>query len=94
MESALLASAAESGGRVEVQITRPGLIDHSARGMAERTLLTVIAPIGTFSLHVSETAAAELDQAIQGFHGIDTLENSDLVKIGRNMLQKWGVERS
>lgn len=79
---------------VEVQITKPGLIDYPARGMAARTLISVIAPSGSLSLHVSEIAAAELDQAIHGFDGFDTLENSDLVKIGRNMLQKWGMERS
>lgn len=56
--------------------------------------MSAIAPTGSLSLHISEIAAAELDQAIHGFDGIDTVENSDLVRIGRNMLQNWGMERS
>lgn len=96
MDSALLAYAAQSNGKVEVQITKPGLIDHSGRSAASRALLSAVPLLsgGTLSLHVSEIAAAELDQALHGFDGADTMENSDLIRVGRNMLQKWGSERS
>ena len=96
VDSALLAYAIHNKGRVEVQVTKPGMIDHPGRGTTARTLLSAIPLLsgGTLSLHVSEVAAAELDQAIHGFDGTETLENSDLVRIGRNMLQNWGRERS
>ena len=94
VDAALVSYAMENSGRVEVQITKPGLIDHSGRGILARAALSIVAPTGAMCVHVSEIAAAELDQAIHGFDGVETVENADLVRIGRNMLQNFGRERS
>lgn len=63
-------------------------------GLAARLSLPMLALIGVPNLHVSEIAAAELQQAMDGFDGKDTLENADLIRIGQKVLQEWGMERS
>ncbi|KAK3705085.1 hypothetical protein LTR37_013452 [Vermiconidia calcicola] len=82
VENWLLAYAVDTAGKVEVQVTKPGLIDHSGRIAAVRTLLSVT---GLSNINVSELAAAELNQALGGFEK-DTLMTPDLVRIGRDAL--------
>ena len=50
---------------------------------------SMLGSIGLPRLHVSEVAAAELDQAIKGFER-RVLENDDLVRIGHEALKFYG----
>ena len=76
-----------------MQITLPNLIDHPARGTLVRTATSFVALSAAMSIHVSELAAAELDQAINGFGGKDTLTNADLVSIGGKVLGEMDVKK-
>ena len=64
VENQILAYASESNGRVEVQVTKPGLVDNPGRNVVAQTLRGWT---GIPRVDVTELAAAELDQAIKGF---------------------------
>lgn len=93
IDSALLEQASASSGKVDVQITKPNLIDYAGRGTIVRAATSIVALNASLSIHVSELAAAELHSAITGFEGKDTLENGDLVQIGGRVLGEMGIKK-
>lgn len=94
VEIELLAEAARSKGRIELQITKPGAITDSQTPMVRRMMLPVLeAVLGLPSVHVSDIAAAELHQAINGTGGKDVVSNASLVELGGQALKEWGIER-
>ena len=85
-ETRLLAFAAEKKGALEVSIAKPGLI--TAPG---RILRSILAPIlkyvrGTPVVDIREVAGSLLKEVGEGFSA-ETLENADLVRIGREALK-------
>ena len=67
-------------------MTKPGLIYGPNDSMFRRTLLPFgLSVVGIPSVDVKELAAAELDQALNGYEK-DVLENADLVRLGRKAL--------
>lgn len=90
----LLADAAQSKGRIELQITKPGAITDSQTPMARRVMLPMLEVVlGLPSVHVSDIAAAELHQAVNGTGGKDVMSNAGLVELGGQALKEWGIER-
>ncbi len=64
------------------------------RGVFAQIMSPVMAVLCLPSVHVSEVAAAELEQAMNGFNGRETLENSDLIELGGRALEQWGVQKT
>ncbi|KAF4999580.1 hypothetical protein FGRMN_2328 [Fusarium graminum] len=90
VEKQILERAQLSDGRMQVLVTKPGLIDDPAMGVikhASRFFSHVI--IGIPSIGKPEMMAAVLDQAVNGF-GKDTLSNAELIEIGKKALVKAG----
>lgn len=87
VENAVLEFAAKSSGRVQAQITKPGLIHSDANSfIVRRTVLEWT--IGLPYVHVNEIAAAEVEQAAKGFEK-EVLEDEDLVRIGSQALKGY-----
>lgn len=87
VENAICELASKSNGKVEVQSTRPGLIYSDADGQVlKRNVLGWT--IGLPNLHVSELAAAEIDQALNGFQK-DILLNDKAASLGREVLKGY-----
>ena len=87
MENAVHAFAANSNGKVQVQVTKPGLIEGEDRSFPVRKAVLEWT-IGLPNLYVSELAAAEVDQAVQGFRQ-DVLENDEAAALGREALKGY-----
>ena len=88
VETAVLDYASKSNGRVQAQITKPGLIHSDANSfIIRRTVLQWT--IGLPYVHVNEIAAAEVDQAAKGFEK-EVLEDADLVRIGSEAFKGYG----
>ncbi|PQE19632.1 hypothetical protein CJF32_00008901 [Rutstroemia sp. NJR-2017a WRK4] len=89
VESHVLDYAKESGGTVEVGIARPGLIDAPGKRSLVMSVLATIgcAVIGLPRVENSEVAATLLKQVVEGVEK-ETLLNEDLVRIGREELEK------
>jgi hypothetical protein len=87
VENAVHAFAANSKGKVQVQVTKPGLIESDDRSFPFRK--TVLEwTIGLPNLYVRELAAAEIDQAVKGFRQ-DVLENDEAAALGREALKGY-----
>lgn len=84
-ENRLLAFAAEHKESMEVCVAKPGLI--TAPGQYLKTIgATVLNVVGVVpNINVSEVSAAMLQQVVEGWEK-ETLENADLVRIGRQAL--------
>ncbi|KAL8801123.1 MAG: hypothetical protein Q9182_004675 [Xanthomendoza sp. 2 TL-2023] len=88
-ENRILAFTAENQGKVEACVAKPGFITESGRYL--RTFLAMIF-YHVFSLpriDLEECARAILHQVLQGFSK-ETLENEDLIKIGRQKINSEG----
>ncbi|KAF2801803.1 putative nucleoside-diphosphate-sugar epimerase [Mytilinidion resinicola] len=86
VENQVLAFASQSSGAVEAQVTRPGAIDGPGRGMIVSAIAVASAALGVMpKVHVSEIAAAMLQQAEKGLEK-ETLENADLVRLAKEVL--------
>lgn len=90
----MLAEAAQSKGRIELQITKPGAIVDSQTPVVRRLMLPALeAVLGLPSVHVSDIAAAELHQAMNGTQGKDIMSNAGLAELGSQALKEWEIER-
>ena len=87
MENAVHAFAADSNGKVQVQVTKPGLIEADDRKLPIRKAVLEWT-IGLPNLFVRELAAAEVDQAVNGFRK-DVLENDEAAALGREALKGY-----
>ncbi|KAF2498210.1 hypothetical protein BU16DRAFT_579387 [Lophium mytilinum] len=86
VENQILAFASQSSGAVEAQVTKPGGIDGPGRALIVSAIAVASAALGVMpKVHVSEVAAAMLQQAEKGLEK-DTLENADLVRLGQGVL--------
>lgn len=83
----VLELAAEDNAQIEACIAKPGPItsqgDYFKLALATITNFVGIVP----NVAVTEIAAALLDQVINGFEK-DTVQNEDLVRIGKALAQK------
>ncbi|KAI0908381.1 hypothetical protein F4823DRAFT_493006 [Ustulina deusta] len=86
-EKRILECAQKSNGTVEACIAKPGLIeDPSKTAMLNKVLKNVGRTIiGLPKVNLRGISATLLDQAVNGFEK-DTLQNEDLVRIGRRSL--------
>ncbi|GAW20838.1 hypothetical protein ANO14919_103500 [Xylariales sp. No.14919] len=88
-EIGVLASAQESNGAVEACIAKPGLIESPHKTVAPDRAVNVP------RINLSDLSAALLDQVVNGFEK-DTLQNEDLIRIGRSLAAQgssWRVIR-
>ena len=84
-ENALFAFAADHKADVELSAARPGLI-LTPRQTFKAVFLTLLKyTVGLPSLYVGEVAAALLHEVVHGFEK-ESLENDDLVRIGKQAL--------
>ena len=89
-EVAVLDFASKSNGKVQAQITKPGLISSGANAqLVKKTILWYT--IGLPSVRVDELAASEVDQAVNGLEK-DVLENYDCVRVGKEALCRYGLK--
>ena len=81
-ETEVLAYAANSAGKVKCAVAKPGLIQSPGWSMKRLVapLLWLYASLPT--VEVGECAAAMLASVIDGL-GVETMENADLVRMGR-----------
>ena len=85
-ENQVLAFAAEHKGALEACVTKPGFI--TASGQYLKTMLATVLKIvmSLPNVDVGEISAAMIHEVIHGFEK-ETLENADLVRIGRQALK-------
>lgn len=87
VENAVHDFAARSNGEVQVQVSKPGLISSDDNSWAVRKIV-LNWTIGLPYLHVKELAAAEVDQAVNGFKQ-DVLENDEAAALGKEALKQY-----
>jgi hypothetical protein len=77
----------QHGPEVQVTVTKPGGIDAPNRqGMTDATMMSLFNTFGYVPrVHVSELAAAMIDQCLKGITK-DPLWSNDLAEIGRRVL--------
>ncbi|KAM0234655.1 hypothetical protein ACHAP5_010007, partial [Fusarium lateritium] len=93
VEKQIIERAHLSDGRMQVLVTKQGLVSDPDMGVVKhafRLFTHVIISIPSISR--AEMTAALLDQAMKGF-GKDTLSNAEMVEIGKTALAKAGGER-
>ena len=85
-ETQVLAFAAEHKGALEACVAKPGLI--SAAGQYLKSMLHTVLNIvmSLPKVDVGEISAAMIQEVMSGFEK-ETLENADLVRIGRLALK-------
>ncbi|MCJ1413748.1 hypothetical protein MMC32_000072 [Xylographa parallela] len=86
-ESQILALATEHKGTVEACVAKPGLILGPGQYLRMVGATIMKYAMSVPNLTVEEISAAMLDEIINGFQK-ETLENDDLVRIGRQALAK------
>lgn len=81
-ETEILAYAANSSGKVKCAVAKPGLIQSPGWSMKRLVapVLWLYARVPT--VEVTECAAAMLASIVDGL-GVETMENADLVRMGR-----------
>ncbi|KAL2039747.1 hypothetical protein N7G274_007606 [Stereocaulon virgatum] len=82
-ENQVLGFAMEHNGAVEACVSKPGLI--TAPGQLLKTIIATVLKPFVPSVGVKEISAAMLHQVLNGFEK-ETLQNDDLVRIGRQAL--------
>jgi hypothetical protein len=90
VEKQIIERAHLSDGRMQVLVTKQGLVSDPNMGIVKqafRLFTNVI--ISVPSIGRAEMMAALLDQAMTGF-GKDTLSNAELIEIGKKALEKSG----
>ncbi|KAG5658645.1 hypothetical protein KAF25_010826 [Fusarium avenaceum] len=93
VEKQIIERAHLSDGRMQVLVTKQGLVSDPNMGIVKqafRLFTNVI--ISVPSIGRAEMMAALLDQAMTGF-GKDTLSNAELTEIGKKALEKSGGEK-
>ncbi|KAJ6475255.1 putative nucleoside-diphosphate-sugar epimerase [Mycena vitilis] len=84
-DKVLVFAAQHSSDKFEACVAKPGIITLSAASRVFASAVKVV--MGIPSVSVPEVAAAMLQQVVDGFEK-EPLQNADLVRIGRQALQK------
>ncbi|SPJ72814.1 uncharacterized protein FTOL_02543 [Fusarium torulosum] len=93
VEKQILERAQLSDGRMQVLVTKQGLVNDPNMGVVKQAFrLFTHAVISIPSIGKAEMMAALLDQAVKGF-GKDTLSNAEMTEIGKKALEKAGGEK-
>ena len=88
-ETEILSYATSSAGKVKCAVAKPGLIQSPGWSM-KRLLAPVLWLYASLpTVEVTECAAAMLASIVDGL-GVETMENADLVRIGRDALKGAG----
>jgi len=88
VENAILDYANQHAPAVQVTVTKPGAIDGPNRPVSNIVIQGLFKMFGpTPTVHVSELAAAMIDQCLNGITK-DPLFGDDLLKIGQKLLNK------
>lgn len=89
VENAVLDFGSNSSGKLQVQVTKPGMIESATQSYPLfKPVLEYT--IGLQAVHVKDLAAAEIEQAVNGLEK-DVLENEDLVRIGLEALKGYNL---
>ncbi|KAK4693336.1 hypothetical protein P7C71_g4045, partial [Lecanoromycetidae sp. Uapishka_2] len=89
-ENRVLAFAAEHKDAVEACVSKPGLITAPGQILKTMSAMVMKSVISVPNVDIREISAAMLNQVVNGFEK-EPLENEDLVRIGRKVLEDTTV---